>query len=612
MASGEVRTFGTAHALWASICARYASRPAFRHRTPSGWVTTTYSEAHVVAQEIAGGLCALGLVPGDRVCILSETRLEWMLADIACVLAGAVSVPVYPSATPEQTRFVAVHSGARFAIAEDAAQLEKLLPEVKRGLTVVYIADDTRRTRGDTRGRPRLEVAALLETAGEARARVLDLATLRQRGRQFRLEHPDELTQRGEASTPQAPFTIIYTSGTTGQPKGVVIENEVFTSSLASACRALTIREDDEQYLFLPLAHVLGREMAWASPFFGAVTSFSEGLAKIRDNLLEIRPTFMAGVPRIFEKFHSGIQSSLRMGSPARKAALTWAFEIGQRRAEARRRGEPGEGLLGSLADRLVFSQLRHKLGLDRCRFLISGGAPLAPEIAAFFLGVGLLILEGYGLTETMSAAFVNRPDRFRFGTVGPAIDVITCRIAEDGEILLRGPSVFKSYHQDPEATREAIDPDGWFHTGDVGLLEDGFLRITDRKKDLIVLAGGKKVAPQPLENALKAESASIGQAMVYGDKRPYCVALLTVSEETAKRFAGDSAKASVDPQVQAEIRRAVASVNESLASFETIRHHVVLPIDFTEQGGELTPSLKVKRKVVSERYRRELDKLYQ
>jgi long-chain acyl-CoA synthetase len=287
---------------------------------------------------------------------------------------------------------------------------------------------------------------------------------------------------------------------------------------------------------------------------------------------------------------------------------------VGKAASARRRAGRslgPWLGLRHAIAEKLVFSKVRERLGLDKCRFLVSGGAPLSPEIAEFFHAVGLLILEGYGLTETVAAAFFNRMDDYRFGTVGPALDVVQVKIADDGEILMRGPSVFRQYYNNPQATAEAVEPDGWFHSGDIGVIEDGFLRITDRKKDLIVTAGGKKVAPQPIENAIKVQSPLVSQALVYGDKRPYCVALLTLSEEAMKRFAAGGKPPGDSAELQALLKKDFEQINAKLASWETIKRFAVLANDFTEAGGELTPSLKVKRKVVIERYQSAIDGLY-
>ena len=311
---------------------------------------------------------------------------------------------------------------------------------------------------------------------------------------------------------------------------------------MRSGGRAMNVGDSDEQYLFLPLAHILGREMVWAGFELGYTTAFSRGTNQIREDLVAVRPTFMAGVPRIYEKFYAAVTAAMEQGSPTKQRLAAWAVDRGRVHAAAVRAGRSGGGFGHWLADKLVLSKLRARLGLDRCRFLISGGAPLAPEIAEFFHAAGLLILEGYGLTETTSAVFLNTPERFRFGTVGPALDVVESRIAEDGEILVRGAPVFRQYYNNAEATAEAVEPDGWFHTGDIGVFEDGFLRITDRKKDLIVTAGGKKVAPQPLESALKAATPLVAQVLVYGDKRPYCVALVTPSEVALKQFGADAA----------------------------------------------------------------------
>jgi long-chain acyl-CoA synthetase len=395
----------------------------------------------------------------------------------------------------------------------------------------------------------------------------------------------------------------------------VVLTHENLASAITSALRAFTVHDTDVQFLFLPLAHVLGREMLWVVVLAGAETAIAESLAKIKDNLVDIRPTFLAGVPRIFEKLHAGVQAGAAQGSPLKRRLVAWAFAVGKRHSALTRAGKrPGPGLAIQhvLADKLVLSKLRARLGLDRCHLLISGGAPLAPEVAEFFHGVGLLILEGYGLTETMAAAFFNRLDRFRFGTVGQALDVVEVKIAGDGEVLMRGPSVFGRYHNNPAATAEAIDTQGWFHSGDIGELEDGILRITDRKKDLIVTAGGKKIAPQALENALKARSPLVSQVMVHGDKRPFCVALVTLSEEAIKRFGGgDPVKAATAPETRAALQQDIDALNATLASYESIKSFAILPEDFTEASGELTPSFKVKRKVVTDRHRAVIESLY-
>jgi long-chain acyl-CoA synthetase len=578
---------GTAVEMWKRRVARTPTRPAFRFYVDGAWKAMSFAEADAAAREIAAGLVATGLVPGDRVCLLAQTRVEWALCDVAILLAGGVTVPIYASNTADQCEFIIRDAGAKIIIAEDAEQSDKVLPLRDRLYTVT----------------------AMVQMGGEASGVdfLQSLATLRATGRKWLEAHPAELDAHAETVGPESMFTIVYTSGTTGTPKGVVLTHENLTSSVCSAVRAMQVNEGDEQYLFLPLAHILARQTIWVGFEAGYVTTFSRGTAQIKEDLVAVRPTFMAGVPRIYEKFYAGVGAGLKQGSALKRSLAAWAVRSGMAHAAALRAGGRPGGLGHRVADKLVLSKLRARLGLDRCRFLLSGGAPLAAEIAEFFHGVGLLIMEGYGLTETTSGVFVNRLDRYRFGTVGRLFDVVESSIADDGEILVRGAPVFRQYYNNPAATAESVEPDGWFHTGDIGVLEDGFLRITDRKKDLIVTANGKKIAPQPIENALKAASTLVAQVLVYGDKRPYCVALVTLTEDAAKRF---GARAS-SPELQAELQKAVDAVNGKLAPFERVKRFSVLPHELTEAAGELTPKLSVKRKVVIEKYGGVLEELY-
>lgn len=585
----------SANAIWHNRARAFAERIAFRFRRADGWNTLTWSQADRAAREIAAGLCSLGLARGERVAIVCQTRLEWVLCDVAIAMAGLVSVPVYPSNTPEQCAFVIADSGASAVIVEDARQAGKVFSLVAKhpGLRIIRVEDET--------------------PAGTGAA--LSLAALRKEGASWIESNPGEIERRAGNVRPEDVFTIIYTSGTTGQPKGVVLTHANLVASCESAVRAFDLKPDDVQYLFLPLAHVLGREIEWAPIIIGAEVAFAENLARIKYDLVEVRPTFMAGVPRIFEKLYSAVQAGVEQGGRAKRRLVGWAFGVAARYSAVVRAGKVLPlrlRLSHAVADKLVLAKLRKRLGLDRCRFLISGGAPLAAEIAEFFHGVGLLILEGYGLTETTAAAFVNRWNRYRLGTVGSAIDIMEYKFAGDGEILLRGPSVFASYHGNPEATAEAIDAEGWFHTGDIGVVEDDFLRIVDRKKDLIITAGGKNVAPQKLENALKAHSPLISQAVVFGDRRSHCVALITPSEPAARQFGGgDVAKAAASPELRKAIEKAVAEVNVTLANYETMKAFAILPCNFTEETGELTPSLKVKRDVIVGKFGQVIDGLY-
>ena len=588
----------SANSIWRSRVLEFADRTAFRFRQADAWQSLTWRQADQAAREIAAGLLALGLETGDRVALLCQTRLEWLLCDVAIAMAGLVSVPIYPSTTAEQCAFVLGDSGTRAVIAEDDQQIGKLL-SLRANLPNPHLL--------------RIEAAAAGGRGDVSAPR--SLAELRKAGAAWIAANPGDLDKRADAVKPGDCFTIIYTSGTTGQPKGVVLSHANLVASCESAVRAFNLRPDDVQYLFLPLAHVLGREVEWAPIIIGSEVAFAESLARIKYDLVEVRPTFMAGVPRIFEKLYAAIQAGTQQGSRAKRWLVHWAFGVAVRHSATIRAKQAvsfGLRLAFGVADKLVLSKLRKRLGLDRCRFLISGGAPLSNEIAEFFHGAGLLILEGYGLTESTAAAFVNRWNNFRFGTVGPAIDVIDFKLGSDGEIFIRGASVFAAYYRNAEATAEAFDSEGWFHTGDIGVVEDGFLRIVDRKKDIIITAGGKNVAPQKLENALKAHSSLVSQVVVFGDKRSYCVALVTPSEPAVRQFGGgDVAKAAASPELRAAINQAIAEVNATLASYETMKSFAILPADFGEASGELTPSLKVKRDVVATKFASTIAGLY-
>jgi long-chain acyl-CoA synthetase len=609
----------TAVEMWKRRIAATPDRVAFRFHADGAWRAMTWKEADVAAREIAGGLVARGIVPGDRVCVLAQTCLDWILSDLGILLAGGVTVPIYPSNTAEQCEYIVRDSGAKAVILEDALQLEKLMSVRDRLLTVtafVHMRGDVQLEKPDARGRSVVALADVKGRTGAGEDFVLSLEAVRALGKTWAATHAGELDARAAVDR-DSMFTIIYTSGTTGNPKGVVLSHENLVSGVASAIRAMEVVDVDEQYLFLTLAHVLAREVEWAGIAHGYVSTMSRGIPSIKQDLLETRPTFMVSVPRIFEKFYAGVQAALAKNTGLKAVITAWAMGVGKAYSAALRSGKTPGGWLGfknRLADKLVFSKLRARLGLDRIRFLISGGAPLAAEIAEFFHSVGLLICEGYGLTETTAAAYLNSMTRYRFGTVGPSLDVVETKIADDGEILMRGPSVFRQYYNDPAATAEAVQADGWFHSGDIGHLEDGFLRITDRKKDLIVTANGKKVAPQPLENALKARSPLVSQVVVYGDKRSYCVALVTLSEEAQKKYGqGANVRGAVidSPELQALLKKDIDALNATVAPHESIKRFAVLASELTEAAGELTPSLKIKRKVVIEKYRLVIDSLY-
>jgi long-chain acyl-CoA synthetase len=433
---------------------------------------------------------------------------------------------------------------------------------------------------------------------------VVTLDELRASGARWLEKNPKRLDDEvAGLIDPTAAATIIYTSGTTGPPKGVVITHGNLVFACEAAEELLGLGDGDEQLLFLPLAHSFARMVEWAFISIGAATAFAQNMNTLVADMAEVKPTFVAAVPRVFEKAYAKIQATFaeKRKSPIGKRIIDWALSVGRERSRRLRAGERADGLRFGLADKLVFAKVRQTFG-GRIRFFISGGAPLSAEIAEFFHAAGLLILEGYALTETTAATTVNRPDSYKFGTVGTPLPGVEVKIAPDGEVLIRGGSVMQGYWNHPDATAEVLDADGWFHSGDIGVIEPaGHLRITDRKKDIIVTAGGKNIAPQNLENELKASCPLISQAVVIGDRQKYLVTLITLSDDAARDRAG----------AEAAVKAAVDGLNQKLPSYETIKRFTILPRDLSEEAGELTPSLKVKRKVVSERYKEEIASMY-
>ncbi|MDR7503141.1 MAG: long-chain fatty acid--CoA ligase [Armatimonadota bacterium] len=581
---------------------RYGERPAQRVKQGGRWVDISWRALGEEVRELALGLLALGCGPGTAVGILARSRAEWVRADFAILSIGGVSVPIYPTYPEPEVAYIAQDAGVRVLVVEDPGQLAKVLGAADGlpGLEAVVLIDGERPI--PFRERPELLTWEELRARGRARA--------------------DELAPRLEAAlrdtSPAATATIVYTSGTTGHPKGVVQTHANHLAVLPSAAEVMGLREGDVHLLFLPLAHSFARLQAFVGIYAGLVTAFAESLEQVGANLREVAPHFFCAVPRVFEKVHARILGEVAAASPLRRRIFSWALGVGRRvsrRRQERRAPPPLLRLQHALAHRLVFRKLHRALG-GRLRFCVSGGAPLDPAIAEFFHAAGILILEGYGLTETCPILTANRPDRYRFGTVGVAFPGVELRIAEDGEILARGPNIARGYHRRPEETAEAFTPDGWFRTGDVGELDaDGFLRITDRKKDLIKTAGGSYVAPQAVENLLKRDPL-VSQALVYGDRRPYPVALLTLNPEEAERIARQAgvppAGLADHPLVRERLERAVQAANAELPSYAQVKRFAVVPGDFTQEGGELTPTLKVRRRVVSERYQALLEALYQ
>ena len=565
------------------------------------WDPMTYREVGTAVREMANGLMAQGLSRGDKVAILSATRVEWCLADIAIILGGFVPVPIYPSNLPDQVEYILAHSQARAVFVENEMQWNKIA--------------------GVRKNLPALSVAILYAGIPGEQEGVIDLPGLRARGIEFASANPHALARRTEEITPGDDLTLIYTSGTTGPPKGVVTRHSNYVFIVTSALEAVTVRRNELFLQFLPLAHSLGRLEHFLTFDAMAVSAFARDIQTVGEDLALVRPEIMVSVPRLYEKFYARVLAKVEEDGGLKQAIFHWALGVGREVSRRRQRKEPVEGLLSlrlSVAERLVFRKIRERMG-GRFRFAISGGAPLSPAIAEFLHALGVLILEGYGLTEDSTVTAVNRYENYKFGTVGKALPGTEIRIAPDGEILVRGPHVFKEYFRDPEATREAVDAEGWLHTGDIGELDsEGFLRITDRKKDIIVTSGGKNVAPQNIENLLKNDKF-VSQAFVYGDRRKYLTALITLSAEEVGKWAEQNGIPETDlvllaknPRVEAMMRGRVDEINRKLASFEQVKKYVLLGTDFTQETGELTPTLKVKRKVVIQKYGSLLDALYE
>ena len=575
---------------------------AFRHPAAGGWRSLTWAEAEARIRSVSSGLRALG-GGSEQVCaILSSTRIEWILADYAILFAGGATSTIYPSSTAEECAFILSDSGAVVAFAEDDGQVAKLA---------------SRRAE-----LPALRNVVTFDGVRSQDGWVIPFAELEERGRAWDRAHPGAFEETAAAVRPDALATLIYTSGTTGRPKGVELTHSAWVSqSKAVQDSGILDHPEPLQFFWLPLAHSFGKMIGTAQLRIGFPTAIDGRVERIVENLGQVRPTFVCAVPRIFEKVYAKVMAGARDGGAAKAALFGWALDVGRAHARLRRAGRRPGPLLAAqraLADRLVFSKVRRLFG-GRLQFFISGSAPLSKDIAEMLDAMGVVILEGYGLTESSAATHVNLPLRRKIGTVGPALPGIDVRIAEDGEILMRGPWIMRGYHGLPEQTAEALDPDGWLRTGDVGFVDaDGFLAITDRKKDLIKTSGGKYVAPTELESKLKALSPWVGQALIHGDRRNYVSALVTLDPEAITRWAAENGLAgralpdlARAPEVKALVQRDFDGLNATLPRFATVKRFTILPREFSESEGEVTPSQKLKRKVIEQRYKAELDAMY-
>lgn len=589
----------TLNQLFAAACERHNKDDAILHKEGGEWKKLSSAAWLDAARDVAAGLSVRGVERGDRVVLLSENRLEWFTIEAGLQILGAATVPIYPTLTAEQAAYIIRNSGARVVIASTAEQQAKI-GAVRDELTDVEMV---------------FSLDSPVERSGNQSWSVVVDA-----GRSSRAVDSGVAERLAEAVSGDDVATIIYTSGTTGNPKGVMLTQQNLVRNTLASHEALTLNGEDRAISVLPYSHVFARMVAhYLYPHAGVTIAIAESMDTLVQNIGEVHPTLLACVPRFYEKMRDKVLESAAAGSPLKKKIFHWAFRTGYAVGKHRQEGTPvpaGLKLKYGLATKLVFSKLHARMG-GQMKLFVSGGAALPRDVAEFFLAAGWVVIEGYGLTETSPVIAVNRRDRFRFGTVGIPIRDIDVKIAEDGEILCRGHNVMKGYWGNEAATNEAI-VDGWFHTGDVGAFDDdGFLRITDRKKDLLVTAGGKNVAPQPIEGTLKS-SVYVAELVMVGDGKPYLSALVAPDFEQLGRWcesegiAADSPEAmAADERVQAHLMSEIGRLSEGLASFEQVKKIAVVTEAFTIESGELTPTLKVKRRVVADRYADLIESLY-
>ena len=582
---------------------RVAATPdaeAFRFPDGDGWASVTWRQLGDRVTLVAAGLVALGIQPEERVALASGTRYEWALVDFAILAAGAATTTVYPTTHAEDVAFIVANSGSRIVIAEDQKQVDKL---------VAHRAE-----------LPAVSKVVVIDGAGDGDW-VISLDDLEQLGRDLLAQAPTTVNDRIDAIRRDQLATLIYTSGTTGKPKGVRLTQDSWTYTAAAMDSLGVLSDKDLNYLWLPLAHAFGKVMLALPLQIGFTTVIDGRVDKIIENLAVIRPTIMGAVPRIFEKVHGRITEMMAKEGGIKKRLFDWASEVGLQVSRAKQAGQRPSPLLAAqhkLADRLVFSTIRQRFG-GRMRFFISGSAALDRDIAQWFDAVGVIVLEGYGLTETSAASSINRPTAYRFGTVGWTLPQTEVKIADDGEILLKGPGIMNGYHDLPEATAEAIEADGWFHTGDIGELDgEGFLRITDRKKDMFKTSQGKYVAPSAISAHFKGICPYASEIIVYGEGKPYCVALVSLDADSIREWAADNGMGEKsfgdiarDSTTREMVSGYVEQLNKGLNRWEQVKRFSIIDRELTVEAGDLTPSLKLKRKAVVDNFHDSIDTLY-
>ena len=598
VAGGPAHDPGTLNELFFGAIERFDKPDALQYKRGGKYTPVSHREIERRVRHAALGLATLGVKKGDRVAILSENRPEWAIADYACLTSGVTDVPIYPTLPADQIAFILKDSGAVaifVSTAEQAGKIAEIRDHVP-SLTHVVSFDET--------GPAADMTLAALEHRGAAAETPQSLESYRSVAESVQ---PDDLA------------TLIYTSGTTGNPKGVMLTHNNIRSNIEATRYKLPFEGNDVALSFLPLSHIFERMGDYLMFATGSSIAYAEGLDTVPVNMMEVRPTIVFSVPRLYEKMYARVLQNALAGGFIKKKIFFWARSVADQWADEKLAGREPKGMLARkyrIAQKLVFSKLKERTG-GRLRFFVSGGAPLAPEINKFFYAAGLVILEGYGLTETSPVIGVNTLEDFRIGTIGRPVDGVEVMIAPDGEILTRGPGVMKGYYNNPVATAESIDPEGWFHTGDIGEIRDGFIAITDRKKDIIVTAGGKNIAPQPVENLVKTNKY-VSQAVMIGDKRRFPSMLIVPNFEQLENWAKrkgiiwtDRAQLIKMPTVQAKMEKEVLGNCESLAHYETPRKIALLEHDFSLEKGEMTPTQKVKRRVVDKNYKDVIDTLY-
>lgn len=593
--------FKTISEMFVKTTSEFASKPAYGEKHDGKWSTITFQEARDTVTSFSAGLASFGIKKDDKVAILSGNNTKWALSDFAITGLGAATVSVYPTLISPQIKYILYNSDTRIVIAQNDEQKEK----------IYKIFDDL----------PELKYIITMDGGTTSRENEFGYEKVIELGQKHIEETGFSFEKEAEKIDENDLLTLIYTSGTTGDPKGVMLTHKNLASNVQSLKKSVDVNDNDVFLSFLPLSHSFERMVGHFTAFScGCVIYYAESIETVADNMGEVRPTVMTSVPRLYEKMYAKVIDKVSNDPAIRQKIFWWAIGVGKKASKYFQRGTQPTGFLAfkfGIANKLVFSKIKERVG-GRLRFFASGGAPLSKEIGEFFSSAGITILEGYGLTETSPVITVNRLELFKFGTVGCTLDDVEVKIADDGEILCKGPNVMAGYYKDPVATAEAIDEDGWFHTGDIGHLdEDNYLKITDRKKNILVTSGGKNVAPAPIENAL-ATSKYIEQSLVIGDKRNFISALLVPSYEVLEAWAKDSnisyknrSELLKNPAVKDLFGREIDKVNALFSRYEQIKEIRLIENEWTIESGEMTPSLKVIRKAVEKNYADIINSIY-